>query len=103
MTIPLDTVLPIYSFINHSSRSKVEWFIFYLCSCLSTQFLYRTAVKATFNVKDNIKDNIKNSITLIINITTSPTIFRKIQVAKPHLFLIISYVNYSTVLFKICL
>ena len=73
MTIPLDTVLPIYSFINHSSRSKVEWFIFYLCSCLSTQFLYRTAVKATFNVKDNIKDIIKNSITLTINITTFPT------------------------------
>ena len=24
---------------------------FYLCSCVSTQFLYRTAVKATFNVK----------------------------------------------------
>ena len=49
---------------------------FYLCSCLSTQFLYRTAVKATFNVKDNIKDIIKNSIALTINITTSPTIFR---------------------------
>ena len=46
---------------------------FYLCSCLSTQFLYRTAAKATFNVKDNIKDIIKNSITLTINITTSPT------------------------------
>mgnify|MGYP006967537035 FL=1 len=24
---------------------------FYLCSCVSTQFLYRTAVKETFNVK----------------------------------------------------
>lgn len=59
--------------------SEVEWFIFYLCSCLSTQFLYRTAVKATFNVKENIKDNIKNSITLIINITTPPTIFRKFR------------------------
>ena len=45
------------------------------------------------DVKENIKDNIKNSITLIINITTSPTIFRKIQVAKPHLFIIISYVS----------
>ena len=49
---------------------------FYLCSCLSTQFLYRTTVKATFNVKDNINDIIKNSIALTINITTSPTIFR---------------------------
>ena len=89
---------------SHLTRQsyRCELFI-YLCSFLSTQFLYRTAVKATFNVKENIKDNIKNSITLIINITTSPTIFRKIQVAKPHLFLIISYVNYSTVLFKICL
>ena len=76
---------------------------FYLCSCLSTQFLYRTAVKATFNVKENIKDNIKNSITLIINITTSPTIFRKIQVAKPHLFLVISYANYFTISFLFCL
>ena len=51
---------------------------FYLCSCLSTQFLYRTVAKATFNVKDNIKDIIKNSITLTINITTSPTKIRKI-------------------------
>ena len=58
--------------------SKVEWFIFYLCSCLSTQFLCRTAVKATFNDKDNIKDITKTSITLTIKITTSPTIFRKI-------------------------
>ena len=33
--------------------------LFYLCSCLSTQFLYRTVAKATFNVKENIKDNIK--------------------------------------------
>ena len=52
-------------------------FSFYLCNCLSTQFLYRTAAKATFNVKDNIKDIIKNSITLTINITTSPTKIRK--------------------------
>ena len=51
---------------------------FYLCSCLSTQFLYRTAVKATFNVKDNINAIIKNSITLTINITTLPTKNRKI-------------------------
>ena len=52
--------------------------IFYLCSCLSIQFLYRTAVKATFNVKDNINAIIKNSITLTINITTLPTKNRKI-------------------------
>lgn len=49
--------------------SKVEWFIFYLCSCLLTQFLYRTDIKATFNVKDNINDITKNSITLTINTT----------------------------------
>ena len=49
--------------------SKVEWFIFYLCSCLLTQFLYRTDIKATFNVKDNINDIMKNSITLTINTT----------------------------------
>lgn len=42
---------------------------FYLCSCLSTQFLYRTDIKATFNVKDNIKNITKNSITLTINTT----------------------------------
>ena len=54
-------------------------YFFYLCSCLSTQFLYRTAVKATFNVKDNIKDIIKNSITLTINITTFLTMFRKFR------------------------
>ena len=78
-------------------------YFFYLCSCLSTQFLYRTAVKATFNVKENIRDNIKNSITLIINITTFSTIFRKVQVAKPHLFLVISYTNYFTILFLFCL
>ena len=60
-----------------STRQSTDVSFFYLCSCLSTQFLYRTAVKATFNVKDNIKDIIKNSITLTINITTSPTIFRK--------------------------
>ena len=82
-----------------STLQSTDVSFYYLCSCLSTQFLYRTAVKATFNVKENIKDNIKNSITLIINITTSPTIFRKIQVAKPHLFIIISYGNYSTIFF----
>ena len=65
---------------SHLTRQsyRCELFI-YLCSFLSTQFLYRTAVKATFNVKENIKDNIKNSITLIINITTPPTIFRKFR------------------------
>ena len=41
------------------------------------QFLYRTAIKATFNVKDNINVIIKISITLTIDITTSHTIFRK--------------------------
>ena len=66
--------------------AKAEWFIFYLCSCLSTQFLYRTAIKATFNVKDNIKDIIKNSITLTINITTLPTKIRKIG-GKNHICL----------------
>ena len=45
--------------------SKVEWFIFYLCSCLSTQFLYRTDIKATFNVKDNI--NIYKLLQFILN------------------------------------
>ena len=38
----------------------IDLSFFYLCSCLSIQFLYRTAVKATFNVKDNINDIIKN-------------------------------------------
>ena len=61
-----------------STRQSTDVSFFYLCSCLSTQFLYRTAVKATFNVKDNIKDIIKNSITLTINITTLPTKIRKI-------------------------
>ena len=51
---------------------------FYLRSCLSTQFLYRTAVKATFNVKEDIKAIIKNNTTLTINITTFPTKIRKI-------------------------
>ena len=60
-----------------STRQSTDVSFFYLCSCLSTQFLYRTAVKATFNVKDNIKDIIKNSITLTINITTLPTKIRK--------------------------
>ena len=63
---------------SHLTRQSYRCELFYLCSCVLTQFLYRTAVKATFNVKDNIKDITKNSITLTINITTSPTIFRKI-------------------------
>ena len=59
-----------------STRQSTDVSFFYLCSCLSTQFLYRTAVKATFNVKDNINDIIKNNITLTINITTSLTMIR---------------------------
>ena len=69
-----------------STRQSTDVSFFYLCSCLSTQFLYRTAVKATFNVKDNIKDIIKNSITLTINITTFPTKIRKIG-GKNHICL----------------
>ena len=60
-----------------STLQRTDVSLYYLCSCLSTQFLYRTAIKATFNVKDSIKDNIKNSIALTINITTSLTINRK--------------------------
>ena len=63
---------------SHQLVKVTDVSFFYLCSCLSTQFLYRTAVKATFNVKDNINDIIKNSITLTINITTLPTKIRKI-------------------------
>ena len=54
---------------SHLNRQIYRCELFYLCSCLSTQFLYRTAVKATFNVKDNINNIIKNSITLTINPT----------------------------------
>lgn len=64
---------------SHQTRQSYRCELFYLCSCLSTQFLYRTAAKATFNAKENIKDNIKNRITLTINITTSPTIFVKLR------------------------
>ena len=63
---------------THIYLAKYRCELFYLCSCLLTQFLYRTAAKATFNVKDNIKDIIRNSITLTINITTFPTKIRKI-------------------------
>jgi len=62
--------------INHL-LGIAEWFIFYLCSCLLTQLLYKATAKATFNVKENINDIIKNSITLTINITTLPTKIRK--------------------------
>ena len=71
-----NVVLPNILWKLTSTRQNTDVSFFYLCSCLSTQFLYRTAVKATFNVKDNIRNIIKNSITLTINITTSPTIFR---------------------------
>ena len=71
---------------SHLNRQIYRCELFYLCSCLSTQFLYRTAVKATFNVKDNINDIIKNSITLTINITTLPTKIRKIG-GKNHICL----------------
>ena len=54
---------------SHLTRQSYRCELFYLCSCLSTQFLYRTDIKATFNVKDNINDITKNSITLIINTT----------------------------------
>jgi len=61
---------------SHLSSKSTDVSFFYLCSCLSIQFLCRTAIKATFNVKDDINDIIKNSNTLTINTTTSPTIAR---------------------------
>ena len=73
----------------YSSKFCTDVSFYYLCSCLSTQFLKRTVAKATFNVKDIKNDIIKNSITLTINITTSLTKYRK-MVAKPHLFFVIS-------------
>ena len=54
---------------THIYLAKNRCEFFYLCSCLSTQFIYRTDIKATFNVKENINDIIKNSITLTINTT----------------------------------
>ena len=36
---------------SHPLVKVTDVSFFYLRSCLSTQFLYRTAVKATFNVK----------------------------------------------------
>ena len=59
--------------LTSNSLKVTDVSIFYLCSCLSTQFLYRTVAKATFNVKDSINDIYTNSITLTINITTLPT------------------------------
>ena len=75
MTIPLDTVLPEIVFNKPFTLSKVEWFIFYLCSCLSTQFLYRTTVNATFNVKNNIKDIIKIVSKFFKNILSDNLLF----------------------------
>ena len=63
---------------SHLTRQVTDVSLFYLCSCFRTQFLYRTAAKATFNVKDNIKIVKKIRITLTINITTLPTKIRKI-------------------------
>ena len=77
MTIPQTWFCRIYCENSHQLVKVTDVSFFYLCSCLSIQFLYRTAVKATFNVKDNIKDIIKNSITSTINITTLPTKIRK--------------------------
>lgn len=37
---------------SHPLVKVTDVSFFYLRSCLSTQFLYRTAVKATFNVKN---------------------------------------------------
>ena len=76
-----NVVLPNYleKLTPNSTKSYRCEFSFYLCSCLLTQFLYRTAVKATFHVKDNISNVINNSITLTINITTFPTKVRIIR------------------------
>ena len=77
MTIPQTWFCRICCENSHQLVKVTDVSFFYLCSCLSIQFLYRTAVKAMFNVKDNHKDIIKNSITLNINITTLPTKTRK--------------------------
>ena len=52
-----------------STRQSTDVSFFYLCSCFSIQFLYRTVIKATFSVKDNINVIKKNSTTLTINTT----------------------------------
>ena len=98
MTIPQTWFCRIDLKNSHLTRQSYRCEFFYLCSCLSTQFLYRTAVKATFNVKDNINDIIKNSITLTINITTLPTKIRKIggktTSAYSHFLCIILYTTH---------
>ena len=71
---------------SHPLVKVTDVSFFYLRSCLSPQFLYRTAVKATFNVKEDIKAIIKNNTTLTINITTFPTKIRKIG-GKNHICL----------------
>ena len=78
MTIPQTWFCRINCENSHLLVKVQMWAFFIYVSCLSTQFLYRTAAKATFNVKDNIKIVKKVSITLTINITTLPTKIRKI-------------------------
>ena len=78
MTIPQTWFCRLDLRNSHLTGQRTDVSFFYLCSCLSTQFLYRTAAKATFNVKDNIKIARKISITLTINITTLPTKIHKI-------------------------
>ena len=78
MTIPQTWFCRISVKNSHLNRQITDVNFFIYVSCLSTQFLYRTAAKAMFNVKDNIKIVRKISITLIINITTLPTKIRKI-------------------------
>ena len=77
--------------LTPNSPKVTDVSLFYLGSCLSTQFLYRTVAKATFNVKDIINDIYINSITLTINITTLPTKIRKIGGKTTSAYLIISY------------
>ena len=77
MTIPQTWFCRIRFENSHLTRKSYRCELFYLCSCLLTQFLYRTVAKATFNVKDSINAIIKISITLTINITTLPTMLRK--------------------------
>ena len=77
MTIPQTWFCRLDLRNSHLTRQVTDVSLFYLCSCFRTQFLYRTAAKATFNVKDNIKIVKKIRITLTINITTLPTKIRK--------------------------
>ena len=51
-----NVVLPRKYENSHQLVKVTDVSLFYLCSCLSTQFLYRTVAKATFNVKNNIND-----------------------------------------------